>query len=61
MPGASLTTFHCRVFYIQGDLKPLPANWDLVDVKMRDGSWRTFQVTHTPDNYDPVAEFMELC
>lgn len=60
MPGAILDDFSLSVFYIQGDLNPLPANMDLVDVQMRDGTWRTFQVLHTPDNLDPLAEFMEL-
>jgi hypothetical protein len=60
MPGAILDDYTLSVFYIQGDLAPPPSNWNRVDVQMRDGSWREFQVTHTPDNYDPLSEFMEL-
>ena len=60
MPGAILDDYSLSVFYMQGDLKPVPKNWDTVEVLMRDGTWRAFQVTHTPDNYDPLSEFMEL-
>ena len=60
LPGGILDDFSLSVFFMTVDLNPIPKNLDLIDVQMRDGSWRTFQVNHTPDNYDPLSEFMEL-
>ena len=60
LPGAILDDPTLSVVFITDDLTPLPANYDFIDVQMRDGSWRTFQVNHTPDNYDPLAELTEL-
>lgn len=60
MPGAILDDYNLSVFYIQGDLIPPPINIDRIDVQMRDGSWTVFQVNHTPDNNDPLAQFIEL-
>jgi hypothetical protein len=58
--GGLLDQSTINVYYITPDLDPRPQNRDLVAVQMSDGSWKMYEVKHTPDNDDPLSQMTAL-
>jgi len=50
-------TLVCMVSDFGGDLPDLR---DLLEVQLRDGKWKQFEVQRRPDFYDPLQPFLQL-